>query len=338
MQSNAKPVLSITADGTTPSGPAVAKFVPAKQQQQLQQQQPQKQQQQQLQSQKQQQSAVFLESGKQQQQPTTMSLGIGKLAAANAVHAPSAHASPPDMQRQPAEPSPGELLFAQWTATPAGGVGPTLPPTTQTPAAVQAGPLPLSAALSATLSASPRAESYHAPPSDAASHSTMEMASRPYSTLGASGGAYSRPGVSTSPYAVSARQPAAVQQPNPLLRLSQPAAANSAGSVPGSVAAAASSLKAAAAHNGATATAVQSSNLSIRTKAGADSSTAGVEAVPSSPASARSPGSAAVSSPKSPAMWQKGVVGVSGQYRVWTAAGLEFKNLLGTAASMVRYI
>lgn len=329
-------MLSITADGTTPSGPAVAKSVPAKQQQ-LQQQQPQKQQQQ-LQSQKQQQSAVFLESGKQQQQqqqPTTVSLEIGKLAAANAVHAPSAHASPPDMQRRPAEPSPGELLFAQWTATPAGGVGPILPSTTQTPAAVQAGPLPLSATLSATLSASPRAESHHAPPGDAASHSTMEMASRPYSTLGASGSAFSRPGVSTSPYAVSAGQPAAVQQPNPLLRLSQPAAANSAGSPPGSVAAAANSLKAAAAHNGATATAVQLSNLSIRTKAGADSST---EAVPSSPASARSPGSAAVSSPKSPAMWQKGVGGVSGQYRLWTAAGLEFKILLGTAASMASYI
>ena len=98
------------------------------------------------------------------------------------------------------------------------------------------------------------------------------------------------------------------------------------------MAAAASSLKAAAAHNGATATAVQLSGLSIRTKAGTDSSTAGVEAVPSSPASVRSPGLAAVSSPKSPAMWLKGVGGVSGQYRIWTAAGLEFKNLLGTAA------
>ena len=74
------------------------------------------------------------------------------------------------------------------------------------------------------------------------------------------------------------------------------------------------------------------SNLSIRTKLGADSSTAGVEA-----ASAKSPGSAAVSTPNSPAMWQKGVGGVSGQYRVWTAAGLGFKNLLGNAADMARY-
>ena len=125
-----------------------------------------------------------------------------------------------------------------------------------------------------------------------------------------------------------------MQQPNPLLRIGQPAEANPAGSNANSPTAASSLDKAAAAYSGETATAGQLSNLSVRTRAGAESTT-GVEAVPSSPASAKSPDSNAASTPNGPAIWQKGVGGVSSQYRIWTAAGVEFKSLLNTASSLV---